>query len=73
MNKPQQYTQYFSADAGNWSALTSKTVINRATLASNLRDMRNSKRWHINRYKDGGYCISSRSTGWVFSIDPIEG
>ena len=71
MSKVQSYTQYFCSNASN-PRVTTTTVIDRTMLANNLRVARKSGRWHINRHDDGGYVMSSKSTGWVFTIDPNE-
>ena len=71
MSKVQSYTQYFCSNASN-PRVTTTTVIDRNMLANYLRVARKSGRWHINRHDDGGYVMSSKSTGWVFTIDPNE-
>ena len=72
MSKPQQYTQYFCSDISKPNAIKTVTVVDRVMLANNLRVARKSGRWHINKHDDGGFVMSSKSTGWVFTIDPKE-
>ena len=72
MTKTMQYTQYFCSDISKPNAIKTVTVVDRGMLANNLRVARKSGRWHINKHDDGGYVMSSKSTGWVFTIDPKE-
>jgi len=72
MSKTKQYTQYFCSNPDNTNAIRSATKLSRKMLAGNLRVARRSGRWHINRYKDGGYVMSNKSTSWVFTIEPED-
>jgi len=72
--KTQTFTQYFCSNAENPNAIKSTTVLTRAMLANNLRVARKSGRWHINKHDDGGYVMSTKTSGtgakWVFTIEP---
>ena len=72
MSKVQSYTQYFCSNASNPNPIKTTTWVDRTMLANTLRVARKSGRWHINKHGDGGYVMSSKSTGWVFTIDPNE-
>lgn len=76
MSKPRHYIQYFCSNASNPNAIKTVSRISRKMLAANLRVARRAGRWHINRYKDGGYVMSSKNersgASWVFTIEPED-
>jgi hypothetical protein len=76
MTKTMQYTQYFCSNASNPNAIKSTTVLSRVMLANNLRVARKSGRWHINKHDDGGYVMSTKTSGtgakWVLTIEPLH-
>ena len=76
MSKPKHYMQYFCSNASNPNAIKTVSRISRKMLAANLRVARRSGRWHISRYVDGAYVMSSKNersgAKWVLTIEPED-